>query len=73
MDWCIDVTIREAIDYDGATGKFFWKKERPDNHFSTVRSKKRWLTLFAGKEIKGVCQYENNTYLNIRVCGRQVS
>jgi hypothetical protein len=64
----IEDIIRESIEYNEVTGQFFWKKERPADHFSTPKSMKRWLTLFAGKEIKGTCQYGNTLYLNIRVC-----
>lgn len=42
-------TLREALAYDGETGRFYWLN-RPRAHFASDIAWKRWNTRFAGRE-----------------------
>lgn len=63
----IDVIIKESITYNPEDGKLFWKDSRPDYHFKTENSRKRWYTLFAGKQITGQCVFGRSTYIHVRI------
>lgn len=41
--------LKEALRYDAATGKLYWRK-RPLHHFSTEGQQRRWNRRYPGKE-----------------------
>ena len=45
--------LRECFTLDDATGKLFWR-QRPVEHFKTLRDCNAWNTRFAGREAGGL-------------------
>lgn len=60
--------IKEALDYDPASGIFRWKEDRPLHHFKNLMAYKVWKTRFSGK-VAGYSKQKglNTEYTTIRV------
>jgi hypothetical protein len=53
--------LKECFSYDPNTGNCYWKVDRPVEHFPAVMQYKRYLTMYAGKQIT---RLDNEGYCN---------
>lgn len=66
-----ETMLLESVTYNPEDGTIYWKDTRPDYHFKTESSKKRWYTMFAGRPVSGECVFGRTSYIHVRLNGRK--
>lgn len=59
--------IFQALTYNKETGDFFWKEDRPVDHFKNISAYRVWKTRFSGKKAGHITKGLNTEYVSIRV------